>query len=105
MMMKVSADFYVVTIVSVSKYLGNLRSGVNMVQLRGANFRAVTLISVSKYLGTGCYMLTSQLWRQDLCLDVRFHIMDHTYCSAWLNGLSEKISKMSCWLMWMRLAR
>ncbi len=43
------ANFRAPTIISVSKYFGNLQFVVSMLQLNGANFPAPTVISVSKY--------------------------------------------------------
>ncbi len=51
MMRKAPVNLYIVTIIRVSKYFGNSRLVVNMLQLSGANCRAVIIIRVSKYFG------------------------------------------------------
>ncbi len=51
MMRKAPVNLYIVTNVSASKYVGNLRFVVNMLQLNGAIFWAVTIIRVCHYFG------------------------------------------------------
>ncbi len=51
MMRKAPVNLCIVTNVSVSKYFGNLRFVVNMLQLSGAIFRTVTIIRVCNYFG------------------------------------------------------